>query len=956
MRELQNHQHSQKRRAELQRQKQMIAATKKRNKKRREKKLASETPAGVEMREKLAGKVNKILRAKLAPYQNVKGNKPRWFKPLNAVDTRLTSHLAVNSFIDAAAKNLNTTAAREQMGRIFVALLFEQLVMGTGQKEREFERFKAKLKRKIGDAYRRVDVFHARAKDLGFDIETYGTTKMVLSIGTELLNCCTTAHLTEWEKVKKGNGKQFSGTRYISLRKEIRDQLKHRNETHFDLQSPLFGALGEKPHGWYKRYDSWSISGCYDDHLLNQRLHVVRHMGAAQKAEVEQRIEDGQMDAALNALHTIQNAPYVINEYVLRAVQWVKAQDRGSEVGSWPNLLEVDEPEDLPDADWEAMSPQAKKAFNTHRRKLKEGNMAARGNLVNIMRYTQPYDEKTGDRGTAEEWLEMDELFMPHNFDNRGRVYHINTMGHHDTDYLRAMFKFKNEQEITEDNLHWLALQILNSYGNGQDKLPVEQHRDWVLNNHDTLMLVGTDYEASFGHWSQADEPFQFLAACHEYANFKTAEAKGEAYLSGLPIAVDASQSGVQHFALALLNKDDAERVNLSASGQRGDIYEDCLVVAKQIMDADLIEKQQQLKDDPVTADDRLQLEAFEAAIIDKELSKAGKKKLRRQWNKTPARLRLKTEKEVESIKQVKAWSGNVPMPYGRKVIKRNIMTYCYSSRQFGFSQQLRSDWMDKLSEMVRLGKLAQHPFGVDEGFAASTYLGGVHERAVTQVVKSAAIGMDFIQKLVKILATYKLPEDEIPEDVVQEEEENEYGDKKKRTHNKDGIHLRFLTPNINFPMYQNYVKEDSPRVHVSLYDMEVDNGAAEYDDYLQYRELDHTHLWVEKSISACAPNIIHAMDATHLMMTVNDCAEQGVTDLMVVHDSFASTIGNMGVLSRSLRAMIVKLYQHYHLYEDLLAQAKALHPEPETVKWPKVPERQDFDIEEVYDSLHSFL
>ena len=84
-------------------------------------------------------------------------------------------------------------------------------------------------------------------------------------------------------------------------------------------------------------------------------------------------------------------------------------------------------------------------------------------------------------------------------------------------------------------------------------------------------------------------------------------------------------------------------------------------------------------------------------------------------------------------------------------------MTYCYSSRQFGFSQQLRSDWMDKLSEKVRLNRLNQHPFGDDEGFDACTYLGGLHERAIENVINSAEKGMNFIQKMVRILATYEM-------------------------------------------------------------------------------------------------------------------------------------------------------------------------------------------------------
>ena len=62
----------------------------------------------------------------------------------------------------------------------------------------------------------------------------------------------------------------------------------------------------------------------------------------------------------------------------------------------------------------------------------------------------------------------------------------------------------------------------------------------------------------------------------------------------------------------------------------------------------------------------------------------------------------------------------------------------------------------------------------------------------------------------------------------------------------------------------------------------------------------------------------------------------------MVVHDSFACGIGDMDKLSFALRDQLVELYRNYNLYEDLLKQAKALHPDPDSVNWPELPERGD--------------
>jgi len=332
-------------------------------------------------------------------------------------------------------------------------------------------------------------------------------------------------------------------------------------------------------------------------------------------------------------------------------------------------------------------------------------------------------------------------------------------------------------------------------------------------------------------------------------------------------------------------------------------------------------------------------------------------------------------------------------MPYGRSVIKRQVMTYCYSSRQFGFANQLRADWMDKLSEKVRHGKIAEHPFGADKGFAASIYIAGVHERAIVEVVTSAETGMNFIRTIASILARSEMTEQRPDNfDELTDEEKKEY-----RTHNENGVHLKFVTPHMQFPMYQHYVKEFTKDQEITFFDRPL---KAERDEnsplgemrkeWLSVHETDDSKLWVEKSINASAPNIVHAMDATHLMMTVLECKKRGVNSVSVVHDSFAAGIGDMTTLSEALRDKLVELYADYNLYHDLLSQNKqrlfdhlvekwkaeelaeikgnawtisqqskieeAVIAHIREINWPEVPERGDFDIEQIKDSPYSFL
>ena len=56
-------------------------------------------------------------------------------------------------------------------------------------------------------------------------------------------------------------------------------------------------------------------------------------------------------------------------------------------------------------------------------------------------------------------------------------------------------------------------------------------------------------------------------------------------------------------------------------------------------------------------------------------------------------------------------------------------------------------------------------------------------------------------------------------------------------------------------------------------------------------------------------PNIIHALDATHLRMTALGCIDEGITQLWFIHDSFATTPNDWHKLNKITREKFVELY-----------------------------------------------
>lgn len=65
----------------------------------------------------------------------------------------------------------------------------------------------------------------------------------------------------------------------------------------------------------------------------------------------------------------------------------------------------------------------------------------------------------------------------------------------------------------------------------------------------------------------------------------------------------------------------------------------------------------------------------------------------------------------------------------------------------------------------------------------------------------------------------------------------------------------------------------------------------------------------VNKIKSSCSPNMVHSVDASHLLMTVNKCMERGVNSFACVHDSFGCHPDDAEILLQSAKDAWVEIY-----------------------------------------------
>ena len=257
-----------------------------------------------------------------------------------------------------------------------------------------------------------------------------------------------------------------------------------------------------------------------------------------------------------------------------------------------------------------------------------------------------------------------------------------------------------------------------------------------------------------------------------------------------------------------------------------------------------------------------------------------------------------------------------------RSEVKRNVMTYSYGSTIDGMTDQLREDLMEKYQRQIRQGKRDVHPFGADEGFRASWYLANHVFHTVEDVMPSAAVAMRFIRKLTSVVTSENKPlRWTTPTGLPWV---NRYHEPKRRT-----VRLRLHTVGVSLPKTVE---------HTDGYETKIGEEAA------------------RDALDGAAPNFVHALDAAHLMLTVNAAAAAGITNVATVHDSYSCLPSQAARFRWIIRERFVWMYRKHDVLQEVYDRAFADLSDPNNkLKLPAVPKSGPLDIEAVRDAEFAF-
>jgi len=228
-----------------------------------------------------------------------------------------------------------------------------------------------------------------------------------------------------------------------------------------------------------------------------------------------------------------------------------------------------------------------------------------------------------------------------------------------------------------------------------------------------------------------------------------------------------------------------------------------------------------------------------------------------------------------------------------RKCAKRPVMTLPYGATQMSARSYIY-EWILDNKDKFRCPE--------KDLWEYAKYLTPVLWKAISEVVVAAREAMDWIQReATKIV--------------------------------RQGEVIKWVTP-IGFPVFQRYYDSESVQINTQL------NGR------LQLRianENDQPAIWRQRN--GIAPNFIHSVDSTHMVLTICDTA---FSSYAMVHDDFGTHAGNTEALFTAIRDTFVLMYEQVCPLEEWYNQ----QPLEDRVE---LPQKGALDITSVKQSDYFF-
>lgn len=449
---------------------------------------------------------------------------------------------------------------------------------------------------------------------------------------------------------------------------EIQEWIRDYNNLSL-LANPFFLPLSSPPKKWTGMW-----TGGYET-IVSFPL-----VTKPSKNRIE-ALSHADLSMVYNGVNALQETAWRINERVLNVMEILWERDAG--VPGMPAREDLPIPE-KPEGFFDAEpGSEIRTTWRGEARHVHDTNIKSRSH-----RFRFAHSISLGKQYASEP-----RIYFPHKLDFRGRAYaNGTTLNPQGPDEVRGLLEFAEGKPLDARGIWWLGVHGANLYG--EDKISLDDRAEWAHAFTQQALQINEDPVRNLD-WTEADSPWQFLAWCFEWGQLHSISNNvlGD-FVSHIPVHLDGSCNGIQHFSAMLRDEVGGASVNLLPGDKPSDIYQTVADRAKEIL------------------------------------------------------AEITLDSEPGDLWMAQTW---LAIGFDRKMTKRSVMTLPYGATFYSCMKYTEEAYNERLEDEAC-------PFGPDNKRAALVVLSKAIWKAISDVVIKAREAMDWLQKVSYIVSKHNLP------------------------------------------------------------------------------------------------------------------------------------------------------------------------------------------------------
>lgn len=463
---------------------------------------------------------------------------------LSLLDPEVASYLSLKCAIDNVSKNQTLTKCAMAIAGMledqFKFTLFES------QEPHWFRRIKEDVNKRTSNRYfRRYAIIHTMNKKALIDHEPWSKQEK-MHLGCKMVDLIIqSTGLFELTTHTFGRTKRVL---YLAPTEKTLGWIESINKKG-EVLTPRYMPCVIPPRDWHGPYGG----GYHTKHI--SPLPMIKTVNRRYLEEMEYH----DMPEEYAAINALQRTQWAVNQPVLDVMSTV--WESGD---SWGGLPQRDPiplpPSPFPDLKKEDMDDAQLQRFREWKHaasRVHQANARLNSKRLQLVR----------TMAMAKKFSQFDEFYFVWQNDFRGRKYVVSSfLSPQGPDYAKALLKFAKGVPLTQEGKYWLSVHGANCFG--EDKVSFDDRNRWVLDNDEAIRACASDpYDNTW--WTEADDPWMFLAFCYEWADAEIGKP------SSLPVSLDGSNNGLQHLSAIQRDYRGGESTNLVPHAVPRDIYQD---------------------------------------------------------------------------------------------------------------------------------------------------------------------------------------------------------------------------------------------------------------------------------------------------------------------------------------------------------------------------------------------